>query len=118
MTPSETDESKLRVKLAELLGYEKQTRSDMFWHRGLGKYFAPFELPDYCNDLNACHEAEKTLTPDQGIVFRFLLARNSDGRDATFKTVEAAMCHATALQRTRALIATLEPQPQPNEAKV
>lgn len=73
---------------------------------GGGEYTKPVEkvivCPDYFSDLNACAEMEKVLTDDQGIMFRQLLAMNSDGRKKTFNTVEAAMCHATARQRCEA----------------
>lgn len=64
-------------------------------------------LPDYLKDLNVMHEAEKTLRGEQGIVFRFELAKNSDGKKAQFPTVEAAMCHATAAQRAEAFLRTI-----------
>lgn len=65
-------------------------------------------MPNYPSDLNACAEVERTLNPDQGIIFRHLLAQNSDGPQRTFPTVEAAMCHAAATQRTIALILCLQ----------
>ena len=69
------------------------------------KHRAP--LPDYTNDLNAMHEAEKTMTISQGAEFRLRLAKNSDGYKAKFKTVEAAMCHATAAQRAEGFLRTV-----------
>lgn len=39
------------------------------WKEGVERYVQNLPLmkapPDYCNDLNAMHEAEKTLTDDQ-----------------------------------------------------
>jgi len=40
---------------------------EAFWHPNIeGVYASP---PDYLNDLNAMHEAEKTLKPKGGLVF-------------------------------------------------
>lgn len=68
-----------------------------------------FELyaPDYLSDLNAMHEAEKTLDHDRSVMFRLWLSQNSDGKDAKFATVEAALCHATAAQRAEAFLKTI-----------
>jgi hypothetical protein len=65
------------------------------------------KVPDYLNDLNAMHEAEKVLTPEQRVQYRIWLILNSDGRKAVFPSVEAAMCHATAAQRAEAFLGTL-----------
>lgn len=63
--------------------------------------------PDYLNSLDAMHEAEKVLDFDDAILYRFRLASNSGSRNATFMTVEAAMCHATARQRADAFLLTV-----------
>lgn len=66
------------------------------------------EVPDYFNDLNAMHEAEKVLLDREiGSSFRLALHKNSDGPESMFMTVEAAMCHATATQRAEAFGLTL-----------
>lgn len=64
------------------------------------------QLPDYLNDLNACHEMEKVLTNGDAIRFRLLLSANSGKRNTEFISVEAAMCHATAPQRCEAFLRT------------
>lgn len=64
--------------------------------------------PNYFNDLNAMHEAEKVLLEREiGSLFRLALHKNSDGPESMFMTVEAAMCHATAAQRAEAFGLTL-----------
>lgn len=88
----DTDKEKLWIAVAEALGVKV-------------KYFSDI-IPDYPNDLNACHEFEKTLSREQAVKYRLILARNSDGPKAQYRTVEAAMCHATAEQRCRAFLAT------------
>ena len=69
--------------------------------------FTGIDRDDFDHDLNAMHEAEKILTDDQGRRFRLLLQDNSDGPQAAFQTVEAAMCHATANQRAEAFLKTI-----------
>lgn len=65
------------------------------------------ELPDYLNDLNACHEFEKTLTHEQkaeylDCLYQFAV-RESDGvTDELFLQV-----HATAAQRAEAFLRTI-----------
>ena len=56
--------------------------------------------PDYLNDLNAMHEAEKVLTDEQKREYRICLFRLCDcyaGREV----------HATAAQRAEAFLKTL-----------
>lgn len=61
-------------------------------------------VPDYCNDLNAMHEAEKTLTPKNWNNFSenwwiyCKLLRVNDADEAI---------HATARQRAEAFLRTL-----------
>lgn len=106
----------LRLVLAELDGYALVP-----WQGEDFFYFQPTEqervlardgqmtgalrwyaLPNYPEDLNACHEAEKGLTPRQWPRYvRMLsgLTRDRSGERLTF---------ATARQRTIALILTLQ----------
>jgi hypothetical protein len=65
-------------------------------------------LPDYLNDLNAMHEAEKTLTPTQqnDYCFTIMDIQNSGGGFARL--------HATAAQRADAFISTLGLDKQTN----
>ncbi len=54
----------------------------------------PFrELPDYCNCLNAMHEAEKTLTADQWYEY-----------DSKIPLRDPQKIHATAQQRAEAFL--------------
>jgi len=58
--------------------------------------FLPCDLPDYLNDLNAMHEAEKVLTPEQCDSYQHLLGM----------TVNRPW-HATATQRAEVFLQTL-----------
>lgn len=64
----------------------------------------PSNVPNYLSDLNSCAEMERVLNEDQAVLYRHRLAMNSDGGNAPFLTVEAALCHATAPQRCEAFL--------------
>jgi len=103
-----------RIAIAEACGmrgvWEKKITScgcDGQWD-----YFNPQgnRLPDYCNDLNAMHEAEKTLDFEQAELFEDELC------DVTFKNNKRlenpppwrfSVCHATARQRAEAFLKTI-----------
>jgi len=59
----------------------------------------PYAFPDYCNDLNAMHEAEKTLTRDQIEVFCDQLLPKNHGIWWGI--------HTTARQRAEAFLKTI-----------
>lgn len=65
--------------------------------------------PDYLNDLNACHEIEKVLTPPQSERYAELLL---DVLEIPSPFIGTARCayltnHATAAQRCEAFLKTL-----------
>ncbi len=57
------------------------------------------EVPHYYSDLNAMHEAEKTLTDNQISPFLMILSQEVEGVDWAFR--------ATASQRAEAFLRTL-----------
>ena len=62
-------------------------------------------LPDYCNDLNAMHEAEKVLTDEQSKAYTetlWVIVK----RESTSKT-RWQLWHATADQRAEAFLKTI-----------
>ena len=59
--------------------------------------------PDYCNDLNAIHEAEKMLTEEQCAFFRVHLRERLEDHPAS-----RYLWHATAKQRAEAFLRTLK----------
>ncbi len=61
-------------------------------------------LPDYLNDLNAMHEAEKLLKSEQHFTFQVELARVIN---TTTYPLNFALLHATATQRAEAFLRTL-----------
>ena len=68
-------------------------------------------LPDYLNDLNAMHEAEKVLTDDQELRYFQVLMCSDVIHLNGLEYVERQMLHyainATAAQRSRAFLKTL-----------
>jgi hypothetical protein len=66
-----------------------------------------YHLPDYCNDLNAMHEAENHLPSDKKEDYWYQLYENC--RRSVFSRVEDnyKMLHATAAQRARAFLKTI-----------
>jgi hypothetical protein len=69
----------------------------------------PETLPDYLNDLNAMHEAEKTLTDEQQLQYGNevidVCDRAIDPADRRAKSFD--LFHATAAQRAEAFLRTL-----------
>ena len=108
-----TQEQK-RVKLAEACGWKRIPKDDVgaaarlfygdtWWRDAENNTIASVEqLPDYFNDLNACHEAEKTMTYEQHChyadLLNFLIIPGPAANKSTF---------ATAAQRAEALGQTL-----------
>ena len=64
---------------------------------------------DYCNDLNAMHEAERSLNSQhvQDYTFNLLHVTNNDGTGFYGTLGCFAHVHATAAQRAEAFLRTL-----------
>jgi hypothetical protein len=72
-----TDHEK-RIKIAEACGWmfcaPNPSWPTPYWTNPVTKELSVFaQLPDYLNDLNAMHEAEKGLTDEQHLTFRVRL---------------------------------------------
>jgi hypothetical protein len=67
-------------------------------------------LPDYLNDLNAMHEAEKILTYEQRETFVAELANTAQMKrtKATINSDYFIVTHATAAQRAEAFLRVLD----------
>ncbi len=92
------NEEQQRIKIAEACRWNKRTMAEngpLVWHDG-EKFRSDYEIPDYPNDLNAMHEAEKVLASrDEYVV---LLRKACGGFNPVF---------ATAAQRAEAFLKTL-----------
>ena len=85
-----------QVAIAEACG--RVQRADGFWFPE-GKYYGSQGIPNYVNDLNAMHEAEKVLTWKNQKDYAAALGRSYDG---SFLHVTA-----TAKQRAEAFLRTI-----------
>ena len=106
-------EEQQRIKIAEACGWTAEQNSNGYWRAVNKKHGNAVELwlseqnvwsvgiPDYLNDLNAMHEAEKVLTGYQQTV------TYSDNltKIVGYHTFDSA--HATAAQRAEAFLKTL-----------
>ena len=105
MTPTEQ-----RVALAEWMGWsciETAEGSFVYGYPPEGTIVGnTIELPDFLNDLNAVHVAEKKLNPAEGARFYWMLAQVVNPLQMADK-IEFDLVHATAPQRCEALLRCL-----------
>lgn len=101
-----TQEEK-RIKIAEACGWrcqkhvaeEDKATALMCWIAPGRDEWQPSLPPDYFNDLNAMHEAEKQLKGDQWVAYVRLLGEVTQE--------DKGRCHATSSQRAEAFGLTL-----------
>jgi hypothetical protein len=99
-------DEQINIAIAEACGWkyvnnETHAPDGSFW------WSKELEIPDYCNDLNAMHEAENHLPSDKKEDYWYQLYENC--RRSVFSRVEDnyKMLHATAAQRARAFLRTI-----------
>jgi hypothetical protein len=104
-----TDEQ-INIAIAEACGWkyvnnETHAPDGSFW------WSKELEIPDYCNDLNAMHEAEATLDFEQAELFEDELSdvtfKNNDGLENPLPC-RFSVCHATSRQRAEAFLKTIK----------
>lgn len=92
-----------RIKIAEACGWRKASPQQRYWNLAdlLSEkvFIDDIFIPDYLNDLNAMHEAEKILTKQQWEDYGDYLERMIDP--------VKGWLHATAAQRAEAFLKTL-----------
>lgn len=103
-------DNEINIAIAKICGWSQcepkvyfnfsQTVSHAFIKDG-AYYGGLNSIPDYCNDLNAMHEAEKTLFPHRMHTYCDYLRNCADG------TFEWYRIHTTARQRAEAFLKTL-----------
>lgn len=98
MTPEQQ-----RIAIAEVCGWKFDSKA----HDGTPMGIKPnrmrtagCRIPDYLNDLNAMHEAEKLLTPGPWHAYEYKLG-------VVTKRDGVSLIHATAAQRCEAFLKTL-----------
>ena len=108
-----------RVVIAEACGWVQQphpTTGELTWIEPKGFYGMENPLPDYLNDLNACHAMEKVLSVQQRSKFKSLLvvltfkSLKETMIEGRFYTLEDALIDAffaIAAQRSEAFLRTI-----------
>ena len=99
----------LRIKVAELCGYEYHTHHKRWRLGDLGPTYPVRSLPHYERDLNAMHEAEEMLAAwytgvhpsDEDFLHNLIKVVATEGKHRMAH-------HATARQRAEAFVMTLE----------
>ena len=88
-----------------LLRSENADASEYWTRKGEGIY----QIPDYPNDLNAMHEAEKVLNPVEVFDYWMKLTSIVDrDKSQPWQGLEAPLIlHATASQRAEAFLRTI-----------
>lgn len=111
---------KQRIAIAEAHKNEAWVSHPAEWHgEGAARWMVPqywtrngirrpmLEVDDYLNDLNACHEFEKTLTDEEKVKYLYVLRDVVRGKSLThpFGMESAFDCaFATAAQRCEAFL--------------
>ena len=94
-----------RIAIAEACGWKRIGTEKNLPLYGWIEIGPMEEIPDYLNDLNAIHEAEKVLTTEQHSIYgRHLLDLTKDWRPYWGTT---RVAYATAAQKAQALLRTL-----------
>jgi hypothetical protein len=96
----------INIAIAEACGWEVKVKKYLAKPPN-GEWQYRDKIPNYCNDLNAMHEAEKVLTDVQSTFYWKTLSElvnNTVGHDFDnqFECI-----HATAAQRARAFLKTI-----------
>jgi hypothetical protein len=90
-----------QIAIAEACGLSDISKiGEQLMHGGTGIFL---NVPDYLNDLNAMHEAEKILTHDQADSFTEFLWSQYPGH----VLFDSYIWHATAAQRAEAFLRTI-----------
>lgn len=91
----------INIAIAEACGWKPTTDGGICWDCNGAPIVTP---PDYCNDLNAMHEAEKKLTEKRLQTYLDFLA--DAPRDDVYQTWTGSV-FATARQRAKAFLKTI-----------
>lgn len=87
-------EEEINKRIAEVCGWKLEKH---YWLTPEGCEAFTWDIPDYCNDLNAMHEAEKMLKEKQTHAYACELNE---------KVWYWGLIHATARQRAEAFLRT------------
>ena len=90
-----------QIAIAKACG--RVQRPDGLWFPE-GKNYGSQGIPNYLNDLNAMHKAEKMLTPEQLVDYCAFSLRVATGEGCV---TDYKMIRATAAQRAEAFLRTI-----------
>lgn len=102
---------KINKAIAEHLGWKELSFSyckqiignrPFFKNGKIVSYTVDQYVPDYCNDLNAMHDAENTLNDDQQYEYAYVLDDLIKNRSCEFDLI-----HASARMRAEAFVRTI-----------
>jgi hypothetical protein len=97
-----------QVAIAEACGYKwpglRKKKDSIGWMLN-GQYIP--RLPNYLHSLDAMHEAEKTLTDANSLIYHANLLAVQRAQFGLVTDREFQMIHATAAQRAEAFLRTL-----------
>lgn len=96
----------INIAIFEIFGWKWEPEKNSFFHPENGR-LKPKYAPNYCNDLNAMHEAEKALHEKKKNTFAFMLAQVLDTSPTVDLSDQFLNIHATASQRAEAFLKTL-----------
>lgn len=114
-------DDEIRVAIAEKLNWvrKESPRGVWYWYEQGGKFFPAgakpaYKLPDFPNDLNACHEFEKSLTAVQWNLYTHFIEVVTRGDIVSWlpgwmdinpsRLIDACLVHSTARQRCEAFL--------------
>lgn len=102
-------EEQQRIAIAEACRWKwEKLWTGEFHGKPMGEQGPLRELPDYCNDLNAMHEAEKVLINEQDLKYSESLAIVVKARWKTNNSYDMQKFRsATAAQRSEAFLKTI-----------
>lgn len=103
-------DQEINIAIAEACGWKFDDSMEM-WLSPNDIHFFPWQLPDYCNDLNAMHEAEKVVASqckehDYWFFVRQLMGF-PDAECDWDEVLHFNAIHATARQRAEAFLRTI-----------
>lgn len=97
-------DTEINEAIAKACGWrwDVNDKKETYWFHPNKPFLSFTKPPDFCSDLNACHEAEKVLWTDQIPKYcKFLWEAMADSPEANIGTI-----HATARQRAEAFLRT------------
>ena len=96
----------INIAIAEACGWKKVEGEECFFDNGIEQIYIE-NIPDYCNDLNAMHEAEKILTGKQRTIYADQLCIIWTGLADRAVPIWFWITEATAQQRAEAFLKTI-----------